>query len=296
MVGLGRMGGNMARRLLHAGHRVVGFDPNPQAREAAAQAGAEAARSLADLVAALAAPRLVWVMVPAGQPTEEAIGQLAGLLAPGDLVVDGGNSHYRDSQRRAQLLAERGIEFVDCGTSGGVWGLQEGYCLMVGGSAAAFTRAEPALAALAAEGGYLHVGPVGAGHYVKMIHNGIEYGVLQAYAEGFELLATHEFELDLRAIAALWQRGSVIRSWLLELAERALAKDPRLEGIRGYVEDSGEGRWTVQEAIRLGVPVPALAFSLFARFRSRQEDAWSDRFIAALRAEFGGHPVRRAGS
>ena len=294
MVGLGRMGGNMARRLILGGHPVVAFDPDPAAVSAAAEAGAAPARSLADLVSQLRAPRTVWLMVPAGPPTAKTVETLSHILEEGDTVIDGGNSRYTDSQRHGRLLAARGVEFLDCGTSGGVWGLQEGYCLMVGGAEAAFARCSPLFTTLAPAGGVLHTGPVGSGHYVKMIHNGIEYGMLEAYAEGFELLAGHEFPLDLAAIADLWQHGSVVRSWLLDLAEDALKKDPRLEGIRGYVEDSGEGRWTVEEAIRLGVPVPALAFSLFERFRSRQEDAWSDRFIAALRNEFGGHAVRRA--
>ena len=294
MVGLGRMGGNMARRLILGGHPVVAFDPDPAAVAAAAEAGAAPARSLADLVSQLTAPRTVWIMVPAGLPTDKTVETLSHILEEGDTVIDGGNSRYTDSQRHGRLLAARGVEFLDCGTSGGVWGLQEGYCLMVGGSEAAFAHCSPVFSTLAPTGGVLHTGPVGSGHYVKMIHNGIEYGMLEAYAEGFELLAGHEFPLDLAAIADLWQHGSVVRSWLLDLAGDALKKDPRLEGIRGYVEDSGEGRWTVEEAIRLGVPVPALAFSLFERFRSRQEDAWSDRFIAALRNEFGGHAVRRA--
>jgi 6-phosphogluconate dehydrogenase len=294
MIGLGRMGRNMAERLVRGGHEVVGFDRDPAAVGTAAQAGVTGANSLADLVARCRTPRVCWIMLPAGEPTEHTIEALAHILEPGDTVVDGGNSRYTDSRRRGHHLADRGIQFLDCGTSGGVWGLQEGYCLMVGGEADAFRRVEPLLATLAPEGGYLHTGPVGSGHYVKMIHNGIEYGMLEAYAEGFELMATHEYPLDLAAIAELWQHGSVVRSWLLDLAARALREHPGLKGILGYVEDSGEGRWTVEEAIRLGVPLPALAFSLFERFRSRQEDAWSDRFIAALRQQFGGHPVRRA--
>ena len=293
MVGLGRMGANMAKRLVQSGHQVVGFDRSPEARQAAVDSGATAAASLEDLVVQLSAPRIVWVMVPAGDPTETAIMDLRQTLQDGDLIIDGGNSRYTDSQARARALKESGIAFLDCGTSGGVWGLQEGYCLMVGGDPDSFRRARPLFACLAPDNGYLHVGPVGAGHFAKMVHNGIEYGMLQAYAEGFELMASHELPLDLPAIATLWMHGSVVRSWLLELAGEALRKDPDLRGIRGYVEDSGEGRWTVQEAIRLGVSVPALAFSLFERFRSRQEDAWSDRFIAALRNEFGGHAVRR---
>ena len=292
MVGLGRMGGAMARRLQAAGHTVVGFDPGAEARSAFAAAGGACQATLEDLVARLSAPRVVWVMVPSGGPVEETLGRLGRLLRRGDMVIDGGNSRYTDSRRRAAELAELGIAFLDCGTSGGVWGLREGYCLMVGGESETFAAAEPLFSALAPAGGYLHTGAAGSGHFVKMIHNGIEYGMLQAYAEGFELLHGHEFDLDLRRIADLWLHGSVVRSWLLELAARALAGNPELEGIRGYVEDSGEGRWTVEEAVRLGVPVPSLAFSLFARFRSRTEDAWGDRFIAVMRGEFGGHAVR----
>jgi len=295
MVGLGRMGGNMTKRLLQGDHGVVAFDADPHAVATAVEAGATGAQSLADLVAKLSPPRTVWIMVPAGEVTDKTIETLTRLLERGDTVIDGGNSRYTDSQRHGQWLAEGGIDFLDCGTSGGVWGLQEGYCLMIGGTEAAFERTKALFATLAPANGFLRTGPLGSGHYVKMIHNGIEYGMLEAYAEGFELLASHEFPLDLAAIADLWQHGSVVRSWLLDLAEDALKKDPGLAGIRGYVEDSGEGRWTVEEAIRLGVPVPALAFSLFERFRSRQEDAWSDRFIAALRNEFGGHAVKKAG-
>lgn len=292
MVGLGRMGGNMARRLLGGGHRVVAFDPGAEARQGVAAAGAETVCSLEELVAHLAAPRVVWLMVPAGPATEANVEALGRLLQRGDVLIDGGNSRYTDSQARARRLGAAGVTLLDCGTSGGIWGLQEGYCLMVGGDEGAFRRCEPVFATLAPDHGYLRTGPSGSGHYVKMIHNGIEYGMLEAYAEGFELMDHHEFDLDLAAIAGLWQHGSVVRSWLLQLAEAALRQHPDLEGIRGYVEDSGEGRWTVEEAIRLGVPVPALAFSLFERFRSRQQDAWSDRFIAALRNQFGGHAVR----
>lgn len=295
MVGLGRMGGNMAKRLMQGGHQVVAFDPNPQAVATSVEAGATGAKSLTDLVSKLSTPRTVWIMVPAGEVTDVTVTTLGHILEKGDTVIDGGNSRYTDSQRHGELLAQRGIDFLDCGTSGGIWGLQEGYCLMIGGEEKPFARCQCLFETLAPANGFLRTGPVGSGHYVKMIHNGIEYGMLEAYAEGFELLAGHEFPLDLAGIADLWQHGSVVRSWLLDLAEDALKKDPRLEGIRGYVEDSGEGRWTVEEAIRLGVPVPALAFSLFERFRSRQQDAWSDRFIAALRNEFGGHAIKRTG-
>jgi len=283
MVGLGRMGANMAERLRRGGHDVVGYDHDPKVSQVA---------SLSELVGKLAAPRTVWLMVPAGAPTEQSIKEVAGLLQRGDLVVDGGNSNFRDSMRRGAELEKRGLMFVDAGTSGGVWGLENGYCLMAGGSDAAFARIEPALKTLAPEDGYAHVGPVGAGHFVKMAHNGIEYAMLEAYAEGFEILEASTFELELHEIARLWNRGSVVRSWLLELAERAFAKDPHLSQLRGYVEDSGEGRWTVLEAINESVPAPAIALSLFARFASRQDDSFAMKVIAALRNEFGGHAVK----
>jgi 6-phosphogluconate dehydrogenase len=282
-VGLGRMGGNMAERLRRGGHEVIGYDRNPAISDVG---------SLSELVAKLVAPRAVWVMVPAGDPTEHTIRELAGLLEAGDLVVDGGNSNFRDSMRRAAELEKRGLLFVDAGTSGGIWGLEIGYCLMVGGSEEALERIEPALKTLAPENGYAHVGPVGAGHFTKMVHNGIEYAMLQAYAEGFEILHSSQFELNLQQLASLWNHGSVVRSWLLELAESAFAKDPSLSKIRGYVEDSGEGRWTVVEAINEDVPATAIAASLFARFASRQPDSFGMKVIAALRNEFGGHPVR----
>jgi len=283
MVGLGRMGANMAERLRRGGHEVIGYDRNPDVSDVG---------SLSELVDRLAAPRSAWVMVPAGDPTEQTIQELAGLLQEGDLIVDGGNSNFRDSKRRGAELEKRGLLFVDAGTSGGIWGLEVGYCLMVGGSEEGFRRIEPALKTLAPEDGYAHVGPVGAGHFTKMIHNGIEYAMLQAYAEGFEILESSQFDLDLQRIASLWNHGSVVRSWLLELAERAFAKDPDLSQIRGYVEDSGEGRWTVFEAINQDVPAPAIAASLFARFASRQEDSFAMKVIAALRNEFGGHAVK----
>jgi 6-phosphogluconate dehydrogenase len=283
MVGLGRMGANMAERLRRGGHDVIGYDRDPKVSQVAL---------LSELVGKLAAPRTVWLMVPSGEPTEQSIKEVAGLLQRGDLVVDGGNSNFRDSVRRGAELEERGLMLVDAGTSGGVWGLENGYCLMVGGSDEAFARIEPALKTLAPEDGYAHVGPVGAGHFTKMVHNGIEYAMLEAYGEGFEILQASEFELDLHEIARLWNRGSVVRSWLLELAERAFAKDPHLSQLRGYVEDSGEGRWTVLEAINESVPAPAIALSLFARFASRQDDSFAMKVIAALRNEFGGHAVK----
>jgi 6-phosphogluconate dehydrogenase len=285
MVGLGRMGANMAERLRRAGHDAIGYDRDPETSEVA---------SLDELVKTLERPRSIWLMVPAGDPTEETISALVELLDEGDLVVDGGNSYFRDSLRRAEELHARGILFCDAGVSGGIWGLAEGFCLMVGGSDEAIQRLEPALVALAQEGGYAHVGPSGAGHFVKMVHNGIEYGLLQAYGEGFQLLqASSEFpDLDLSEIAEVWRNGSVVRSWLLDLAARALEQDPGLEGIRGYVEDSGEGRWTVLEAVRSGVPVPAIADALFARFDSRDDDPFAMKLIAALRQQFGGHGVK----
>ena len=283
MIGLGRMGGNMVERLRRGGHQVIGYDRNPEVSDV---------KSLAELAERLTAPRTVWVMVPAGEPTEATINELTGVLDPGDLIIDGGNSYFRDGMRRGADLEKQGFLFMDIGTSGGIWGLREGYCLMAGGNAQAFQRIEPALATLTAEDGYAHVGPVGAGHFTKMVHNGIEYAMLQAYAEGFELLKKSQFDPDLRQLSHLWNHGSVVRSWMLELAENAFSQDPELAGIRGYVEDSGEGRWTILEAINEEVPAPTIALSLFARFASRQEDSFGMKVIAALRNEFGGHAVR----
>jgi 6-phosphogluconate dehydrogenase len=295
MIGLGRMGGNMARRLMQGGHDVVAFDRDPEAAKALGAAGATEAASVADLVTRLTRPRAVWLSLPAGPVTESGMGELEVLLAPGDAVIDAGNAHYEVSIARGHRLAARQLAFVDQGTSGGIWGLENGYCLMIGASPEAFSRLEPAFKTLAPPDGYLHVGPVGAGHYVKMIHNGIEYGLMQAYAEGFELLAAPRFPgLDLAAIAHLWNQGSVVRSWLLELAERAFEKDPHLESLRGWVDDSGEGRWTVVDAIDQAVPTPVLALALFMRFRSRQDDSFAGRVLAALRNEFGGHAVHKA--
>jgi 6-phosphogluconate dehydrogenase len=293
MIGLGRMGGNMVQRLLQGGHEVVVYDRSADAVKPHVAMGASAAKDLADLSARLEAPRVVWIMVPAGAPVESTIDQLLPALAKGDIIIDGGNSNYKDSVRRAAKVKERGVEFIDSGTSGGIWGLTVGYCLMIGASPEAFRRCEPIFKTLAPPEGYAHVGPPGAGHYVKMIHNGIEYGLLQAYAEGYEILhASKDFRLDLKQISAVWNRGSVVRSWLNELAERAFAKDTDLTALKGYVEDSGEGRWTVQEAIDLDVPAPVITLSLLARFRSRQADSFGAKVIAALRNEFGGHAVR----
>jgi 6-phosphogluconate dehydrogenase len=295
MIGLGRMGGNMVERLLLGGHEVIAFDRSADAVAAAVTKGAKAARDLADACGQLSSPRVVWIMVPAGDPTEQTIAALGKLLGPGDIIIDGGNSNFHDSMRRGGELRERGLEFIDAGTSGGVWGLRVGYCLMVGASDSAFATCEPLFRTLAPEQGYARVGPPGAGHYVKMVHNGIEYGLLQAYAEGYEILhASRDFELDLHRIAALWNQGSVVRSWLNELAERAFAASGDLAGLRGFVDDSGEGRWTIEEAIHLDVPAPVITLSLLARLRSRQEESFSAKVIAALRNEFGGHPVKRA--
>ena len=293
MVGLGRMGGNMATRLVRSGHEVVGFDPGEDARAAAEAQGSRAATDIAGLVGELDPPRTVWLMVPAGDITEGSVGALADALSEGDLIVDGGNSNWRDSQRRHRDLRARGIDFLDVGVSGGIWGLEQGYCLMIGGERGSVERLRPALDALAPPGGWAHVGPAGAGHFVKMIHNGIEYGLLQAYGEGFEILERSEFDLDLPAVAEVWRRGSVVRSWLLDLLASALSKDPRLEQVKGFVEDSGEGRWTVQAALDRDVPAPITALSLFARFASRQDESFAAKIIAALRREFGGHSVRR---
>jgi len=287
------MGGNMTARLLERRHEVVAYDRTPDAVSRATALGARGATDLASVVAQLDAPRVIWIMVPAGAPVDETIDALVPRLSKGDVIIDGGNSRFHDTLRRARALTERGIEFVDAGTSGGIWGKDNGYCLMVGGSERAVKICEPLFTALAQEGGYAHVGPSGAGHYVKMVHNGIEYAMLQGYAEGFEILhASKDFKLDLHQIAAVWNHGSVVRSWLNELAERAFARDASLAALRGYVEDSGEGRWTVQEATDLNVPAPVIALSLIMRLRSRQEDSFGAKVIAALRNEFGGHAVK----
>jgi len=294
MVGLGKMGLNMTRRLLRGGHEVVAFARSTASVEEASREGAVPAATLKEAVARLSSPKVVWLMVPAGAPVDENVDDLAGLLSEGDVVVDGGNSMYKDAARRAKRLGERGIRFLDAGTSGGIWGLSEGYCLMVGGDEDAFRLLSPVLESLAPPEGYAYMGPHGAGHFVKMVHNGIEYGMMQAYAEGFELLQTAPFPLDLPAIAALWNRGSVVRSWLLELAGRALSRDPSLSGLAPYVEDSGEGRWTVERSIEAGVPLPAIGLSLYMRFLSRQDSSFAMRMLAALRNEFGGHAVKEA--
>ena len=294
MIGLGRMGGNMTERLLRHGHQVVAFDRTPAVVAKYQGIGATGANDLAGVTKALTGRRVIWIMVPAGDPVDQTIAALLPQLSPGDIIIDGGNSNFHDTIRRGAELAESKIEFIDCGTSGGIWGLENGYCLMVGGSDAAVTHCEPIFTALAPEKGYAHVGPVGAGHYVKMVHNGIEYGLLQAYAEGYEILhASRTFpNLDLEQIANVWQYGSVVRSWLNELAAAAFSRDASLADIKGWVADSGEGRWTVQEAIDLDVPAPVITLSLLARFRSRQTDSFGAKVIAALRNEFGGHAVK----
>ena len=295
MIGLGRMGGNMSERLIKGGHEVVAFDRTRDVVDKYVQHGAKGAYALKDVTPMLKAPRIVWIMVPAGKPVDETIAQLIPGMSKGDVIIDGGNSNFHDSMRRAADLQAKGIHFVDSGTSGGIWGLANGYCLMIGASPEAFKLCEPIFKTLAPTDGYAHMGPPGSGHYVKMIHNGIEYGALQAYAEGYEILhASKDFKLDLHKIAAVWNHGSVVRSWLNELAEMAFEKDADLSDLRGYVEDSGEGRWTVQEAIDLDVPAPVITLSLLARLRSRQQDSFSAKVIAALRNEFGGHAVKKS--
>mgnify|MGYP000925358625 CR=1 FL=1 len=294
IVGLGRMGGNMVKRLLGGGHQVVAFDRDPSAVERLAKDGATGASSLADLVSKLSAPRAVWVMVPSGNPTEATIAELAKLLSPNDIVIDGGNSNFKDSVRHSKELAEKKLRFLDAGTSGGVWGLEVGYCLMVGGDESAYQQILPALTTLAPKDGLGYFGKAGAGHYAKMVHNGIEYAMMQSYAEGFELLKECEYKYDLRALTKVWNHGSVVRSWLLELAERAFNKDPELKELKAYVDDSGEGRWTLNECVANAVAAPTIAASLFARFASRKDNAYGLRVLAALRNEFGGHAVKKA--
>ncbi|MGQ0644803.1 MAG: phosphogluconate dehydrogenase (NAD(+)-dependent, decarboxylating) [Elusimicrobiota bacterium] len=293
-VGLGRMGANMVERLLLGKHRVVAYNRTAEKTKAVMEKGAEGAFSLQELVSKLAAPRSVWLMVPAGQTTQDMIDQLTPLLSKGDLIIDGGNSRYTDTVRRHGELKAKGIHFMDAGTSGGIWGLKVGYCLMTGGDPEDFRRVEPALKTLAPNAeGYLHCGPAGAGHFVKMVHNGIEYGMMQAYAEGFEILRASPYKFkNLEKVSHLWNQGSVVRSWLLELAEDAFKKDPDLAGIHDFVEDSGEGRWTIQQAIDSDVPAPVITLSLFARFASRQPESFGGKVLAALRREFGGHAVK----
>jgi 6-phosphogluconate dehydrogenase len=294
MVGLGRMGGNMTTRLLDGGHEVVAYDVQPDAVESAAAAGATGAASLEDLVAALTPPRAVWVMVPSGRITEDTLERLGALLQPGDAVVDGGNSHFEDTQRRAADLEAKGVALVDAGTSGGVWGRELGYCLMIGANEEVFLRLEPIFKTLAPEDGYVRTGPTGSGHYVKMIHNAIEYSLMQGYAEGFDLMRAGGFDIDLTAVAEVWRHGSVIRSWLLDLVALALREDTDLATIAGRVDDSGEGRWTLNEAVKRGVPAPALSAALFARFASQQDESFAAKMLAAMRHQFGGHALHLA--
>jgi 6-phosphogluconate dehydrogenase len=297
IAGLGRMGINMARRLLRGGHEVIAWNRSPGKVQEIAAEGARPAFTLEEMVGMLTPPRTVWLMLPAGEVVDDTIEQLAKLLSPGDCILDGGNSFYRDDVRRRGRLSSLDIQYLDVGVSGGVWGLTEGYCLMVGGDHREFTHLEPLFRTLAPEEGYLYCGETGAGHFVKMVHNGIEYGMMAAYGEGFSILKASPYgqAVDPAAVAHLWNRGSVVRSWLLELAEAAFRKDPELESLQGYVEDSGEGRWTVQQAIDTGVPAPVIAASLFQRFRSRLGDSFGDKVLAALRNEFGGHAVLKAG-
>ena len=296
MIGLGRMGANMAQRLVRGGHRVVGFDFSADSRALAGKNGIEPVAALTELVAALKAPHVLWLMVPAGAPVDSTIENLLPLLNAGDALIDGGNSYYKDTLRRAKSIAERQIHYVDCGTSGGVWGLQEGYSLMIGGDEQVVQRLQPIFATLApaADRGWGRVGPVGSGHFTKMIHNGIEYGLMQAYAEGFSILQhKQEFALDLPQIAQIWRHGSVVRSWLLDLTADALGKNPTMQGIAPFVADSGEGRWTLSEAIELGVSTPVIAQSLLERLRSRDKDSFADKLLAAMRNQFGGHEVKK---
>jgi 6-phosphogluconate dehydrogenase len=296
IVGLGRMGGNIARRLQKGGHRVVVFNRSPEVtRKLAAETGVVPAFSMAEVVSALPAPRAVWVMITAGAPTDKIIDELAGLLTPGDTIIDGGNTFYKDDIRRAETLEPKGIHYVDVGTSGGVWGITEGYSMMIGGESETVGRLRPLFETLAPapDKGWGRVGPVGAGHFVKMVHNGIEYGLMQAYAEGFEIMhAKKDFGLDLEQITQIWSYGSVVRSWLLDLTARALAEDQELSSIQGWVADSGEGRWTVAEAIDLDVPAPVITLSLQARFISRQGESYAARLLAAMRNQFGGHAIK----
>jgi 6-phosphogluconate dehydrogenase len=291
-IGLGRMGANMVRRLLRDGHQIVAYNRTAEKTKEIAGEGAEASFSIAELVSKLEKPRAVWIMVPAGDATEAQIAELLEHLETGDTIVDGGNTNFHDDVRRHPELAAKGIRYVDAGVSGGIWGLANGFCLMVGGEREAVEPLEPIFRSLAPENGYLHVGGPGAGHYVKMVHNGIEYGLMQAYAEGYEIMHASDYQLDLAAISTLWNHGSVVRSWLLELMERALAEDQDLTHLRGWVADSGEGRWTVQEAIDKDVPAPVITLSLLTRFRSRQDDSYGAKVLAALRNEFGGHAVK----
>ncbi|MCB0345145.1 MAG: decarboxylating 6-phosphogluconate dehydrogenase [Bdellovibrionales bacterium] len=293
-IGLGKMGANQVRRLLGGGHEVCGYDRSADVVKELAGEGMQPADSVEDLAAKLDSPRIFWMLVPQGDPIDNTITALKSKISPGDIIVDGGNSNFKDSMRRAAALKEHGIHYLDIGTSGGVWGLEFGYCMMIGGDKSAFQTVEPLLKTLAPKDGYLYIGASGSGHYVKMIHNGIEYALMQAYAEGFDLLEACQFDVDMPAVADLWNHGSVIRSWLLELGARALKEDPKLSELEGWVNDSGMGRWTAHESIDLSVPAPTITAALFARFRSRRSNTFSDRFLSALRNQFGGHAVKEA--
>ena len=292
-IGLGKMGMNMVTRLQQGQHRVVAFDRTADLIKQAEGVGCTGAASLEDIVSKLKAPRAVWIMVPSGAPTEDTVTRVAALLSPGDIIIDGGNTNFHDDVRRAAEIKKKNIHYVDAGTSGGIWGLKLGYCLMVGGDKAVIDQLAPIFKTLAPENGWAHMGGPGAGHYVKMVHNGIEYSMMQGYAEGFELMSKSEYNLDLPRIADLWMQGSVVRSWLLELTAGALKQDPKLEGLKGYVQDSGEGRWTILDAIDKDVPVPTLTAALFTRFRSRQEESFAEKMLAAMRNAFGGHAVKK---
>ncbi len=295
IIGLGRMGAGMAERWLRGGHRVVANNRSREPIDQIAAKGADPAYTVEDLVGKLAAPRAIWIMLPAGNVTEQMITKLIPLLQQGDTIIDGGNTNFHDDQRRAAMLKPHGLNYIDQGTSGGIWGLENGFCLMVGGDDECVKRLEPAFITLAPKDGYVHCGPVGSGHFVKMVHNGIEYGMMQAYAEGFEIMrAKQEFNIDLHAVASAWRYGSVVRSWLLDLTEAALRGDPELSSLKGYVDDSGEGRWTIQAAIDLDVPAPVITLSLFERFHSRQPESFAAKVLAAMRAGFGGHAVKKA--
>lgn len=293
LIGLGKMGGQMVQRLLRGGHNVVVYDKNQDPVKALEKEGAIGVNSLSDLIKKLETPKIIWCMVPSGEITLQTIRLLAVELSAGDIIIDGGNSFYKDSRKTGEELSKKGIHFLDAGTSGGIWGLENGYCLMIGGEEAVFKQAEPIFKTLAPKDGYLYAGPSGAGHFVKMIHNGIEYGMLQAYAEGFEIMKASDYPLDFAKVSHLWNQGSVVRSWILELAEKAFSKNPNLAGIAPFVVDSGEGRWTVAEAIERNVPAPVITLSLLERLRSRDQDCFSDKVIAALRNEFGGHAIKK---
>lgn len=292
-IGLGKMGMNMVTRLQQGKHRVVAYDRTADIIKQAESVGCVGSASLEDMVSKLKAPRIVWIMVPSGAPTEETVNKVASLLSAGDIIIDGGNTNFHDDVRRAAELKKKNLHYVDAGTSGGIWGLKLGYCLMVGGDKAVIDQLAPIFKTLAPENGWAHMGSAGAGHYVKMVHNGIEYSMMQGYAEGFELMSKSEYKLDLPKIADLWMQGSVVRSWLLELTAGALKQDPKLEGLKGYVQDSGEGRWTILDAIDKDVPVPTLTAALFTRFRSRQTESFAEKMLAAMRNAFGGHAVKK---